>query len=229
MISDSREVYFIIPVYNEGEVIKGVIQDVLKFCPNIVCVDDGSTDNSADEIRTTSAYIVQHPINMGQGAALQTGIEFARKFENADYYVSFDADGQHRLEDVAQMLKVLKKEKMDIVLGSRFLGKMTGATFTKRWFLMLAIKFSNVTSGLELTDTHNGLRVFNRKVADGIQITMSDMAHASEILEIIRANNYKYVEVPVEIVYTDYSHKKGQSLLNAVNIAFDLLLRRIMK
>jgi hypothetical protein len=93
----------------------------------------------------------------------------------------------------------------------------------------MAIKFSNLTSGIKLTDTHNGLRAFNRKVAETMQITMPDMTHASEILEIIAKQQYRYKEIPVTIEYTDYSRAKGQSLINAINIGFDTVLRKISK
>ena len=223
----NKEVALIIPVYNEGEVIKSVIDKVLKEYKYVVCINDGSRDNSREEILKTKAYLVDHPINMGQGAALQTGIEFARNLP-VDYFVTYDADGQHRLEDVKEMIKTIKREKTDFVLGSRFLGKeAVNMPKMKRIILKMAIKFSNATSGVKLTDTHNGLRVFNRKVADSIQITLPDMAHASEILEIIHRNNYTYTEIPVVIEYTDYSRSKGQSIINAVNIAFDTLLRKV--
>lgn len=218
----------IIPVYNEATVVGGVIKSVLKYFKYVVCVNDGSKDNSSAEIAKTDAYLVEHPINMGQGAALQTGIEFARQLP-VDFFVTFDADGQHSLKDVAIMLDEIKKSQYDIIMGSRFLGETIGMKTSKRIVLKAAIKFSNITSGLKLTDTHNGLRVFNRTVAEGMQITLPDMAHASEILEIIADKKYKYKEVPVTIEYTDYSRAKGQSIINAVNIGFDTLLRKISK
>ena len=217
----------IIPVYNEGKVIKSVIDKVLKEYKYVVCINDGSSDNSREEILKTKAYFVDHPINMGQGAALQTGVEFARSLP-VEYFVTYDADGQHRLEDVREMIRTIKRDKTDFVLGSRFLGKeAVNMPKIKRIILKMAIRFSNITSGVKLTDTHNGLRVFNRKVANSIQITLPDMAHASEILEIIYRNKYTYTEVPVVIEYTDYSRGKGQSIINAVNIAFDTLLRKV--
>lgn len=218
----------IIPVYNEGEVITGVINDVLRHFKYVICVNDGSKDDSASEIVKTKAYLIDHPINMGQGAALQTGIEFARKLP-VDYFVTFDADGQHRIKDVRSMLKTIKTGDFDIILGSRFLGSAIGMKGLKRIVLKLAIRFSNAVSGIKLTDTHNGLRVFNRHVAETMDITVPDMAHASEILEIMARNKYRYTEVPVVIEYTEYSISKGQTLINAVNIGFDTLLRKITK
>ena len=225
----NSEVVLIIPVYNEETVIKDVINKALKKYKHIVCVNDGSRDNSAAEIAKTEAYLVNHPINMGQGAALQTGIEFARQIKGVKWFVTYDADGQHRLEDVAMMIKTMRENPTDFVLGSRFLGETINMPKLKKVLLLAAIRFSNVTSGVKLTDTHNGLRVFNKKVADEIQITMPDMAHASEILEIIARNKYTYQEVPVVIEYTDYSRSKGQSMINAINIAFDTLLRKVSR
>jgi glycosyltransferase involved in cell wall biosynthesis len=216
----------VIPVYNEAEVIKGVINSLLKHFKYVVCVNDGSDDNSSKEIIKTKAYLINHPMNMGQGAALQTAIEFARLLP-VDYFVTFDADGQHDVADALQMLGELKNSKYDIILGSRFLGHTTGINRLKITTLKLAIKFSNLETGLKLTDTHNGIRAFNRRVADAMHITLPDMAHASEILGIIATNKFKYKEVPVTIKYTEYSKRKGQSITNAVNIAFDIILRKL--
>lgn len=224
------DVAFVIPVYNEAAVVRGVVDRVLQQYRHVVCVNDFSRDASASEIAATGAYLVNHPINMGQGAALQTGIEFARDLPGVEYFVTYDADGQHRLEDVATMLETIEREGVDIVLGSRFLGQeAVDMPRSKRTVLKLAVAFSNSVSGIKLTDTHNGLRVFNRHVAETMQITLPDMAHASEILEIMRRNRYTYTEVPVTIVYTDYSRGKGQSVINAVNIAVDTILRKLSR
>ena len=226
---DLKDVAIIVPVYNEAPVIEGVIKSLATNFKHIICVDDGSKDGSGEIIKGTAAYLVQHPINMGQGSALQTGIEFARQLPDVKYFVTFDADGQHRVHDVKQMLAELETNDYDIILGSRFLGEATGISTAKFIILKLAIKFSNLTSGLKLTDTHNGLRAFSRRVAQEMQITMPDMTHASEILEIIAIKKYRYKEIPVTIEYTDYSRSKGQSIINAVNIGFDMLLRKISK
>lgn len=223
------DTYIIIPVYNEATVVGGVIRDVKKHFKHVVCVDDGSHDNSSLEIVKAGGILVRHPINLGQGAALQTGIEYAIHDPNAKYFVTYDADGQHQLEDVHAMLKVLENEKVDIVIGSRFLGKeaenMSGL---KKVLLKMAVKFTNRTSGLQLTDAHNGLRAFNRHVAERMNITMPDFAHASEIIDRIAQEKFSYKEVAVTIVYTDYSRAKGQSVFNAINIGFDVLINRII-
>jgi polyprenyl-phospho-N-acetylgalactosaminyl synthase len=226
MTSDTA---IIIPVYNEGQVIRGVLETTLKHFRHVICVNDGSNDNSAQEIEKTAATLINHPINMGQGAALQTGIEFARELPDLQYFVTFDADGQHHIEDAEAMVKKLRSGNYDIVLGSRFLGSAMNIKKSKALLLKLAVKFSNITSGVKLTDTHNGLRAFNRHVAETLQITMPDMAHASEILEIISERKYRYVEVPVTIEYSEYSVSKGQTFFNAINIGFDIILRKFTR
>jgi glycosyltransferase involved in cell wall biosynthesis len=195
-----------------------------------VCVNDGSHDNTAKEIAKTKAVLVDHSINLGQGAALQTGIEFALQDPGANIFVTYDADGQHSLKDVRKMIKVLETSNVDIVLGSRFMGAETeNLKGSKKLLLKAAVAFTNRTSGLKLTDTHNGLRVFNRKFAEKLQLRFSDMTHASEIIDRIKEYDFKYKEVPVSIKYTEYSMSKGQSAINAINIAFDTSLHKVTK
>ena len=222
-----RDVAFVVPVYNEASVIGDVIADIRQVTPHAVCVNDGSRDTSAAEIVKAGGYLVDHPINMGQGAALQTGIEFARALPGINRFVTFDADGQHLVEDAVRMATLLEEGDIDIVLGSRFLGASVGSSRAKKVLLRGAVAFSNVTSGVRLTDAHNGLRAFNRHVADTIEITAPDMTHASEIIELIARNGYRYREVPVTIHYTEYSRSKGQASVNALNIAVDTLLRKV--
>ena len=225
----NNDVAIIIPAYNEGTAIVDTISSIPNDFSNIICVNDGSTDNTAQAINSTRATLVSHPINLGQGAALQTGIEYALLNQKTKYFVTFDADGQHRIEDVKKMLLHLKKNNLDIVLGSRFLGTAENISSRKKNLLKLAVKFSNYTTGVKLTDTHNGLRVFNRFAAENLQLKMPDFSHASEIIERIAEIPLTYDEVPVTIIYTDYSRSKGQSMINAVNISFDMLLNKVMK
>ncbi len=224
------DVAFVIPIYNEEPVVGSVVRKVLAQYAHVICVNDASTDGSAAAVAGSGAVIVQHPFNMGQGAALQTGLEFVRLLPGLRWVVTFDADGQHSLDDVGRMLAVAEESGADVVLGSRFLGaEPQGMPRLKRAALRTAIRFSNAVSGLRLSDTHNGLRVLSRRVVNEIQLTTPDMSHASEILEIIAARQYTYQEVPVTIAYTDYSRSKGQSVINAINIAFDTLLRKVLR
>ncbi len=225
----NKDTYIIVRVYNEASVVRRVVEKILEKYEYVVCVDDGSHDDSVEEILKTKAFLVRHPVNLGAGAALQTGIEFALEDKNAQIFACFDADGQHSLDDLTKMVDMLRHEKLDMVIGSRFMGKTEGMSLFKGLLLKLAIIFSNGTSGVKLTDAHNGLRVFNRHAAETMQLTVPGFGYASEMTERISQNGYTYKEAPVTITYSDYSKAKGQPMLNSVNIAFDLLLNRISK
>ncbi len=218
------DTWVIIPVFNEAGMIARVVADLLATFSNVVCVDDGSSDGSAEKIATTGAHLVRHPINMGQGAALQTGLSYALARPGARFFVTFDADGQHQVSDAAGMVDVARTEHADVVLGSRFLGGHDQVPPLKRLVLRTIVALSPTARRMRLTDAHNGLRVFNRSVAETLRISMNDMAHASEIVALLAHSSWAVREVPVTILYTDYSKGKGQSLLNGINIVFDLSL-----
>ncbi|CPR11080.1 glycosyl transferase family protein [Mycobacterium bohemicum DSM 44277] len=223
---DHRGVWIVIPAYNEASVIGEVIADLRAAFDHVVCVDDGSTDGTGEIARRAGAHLVRHPVNLGQGAAIQTGVEYARRQPGARVFATFDADGQHRVKDVAAMIERLAAGDVDIVIGTRFGGGETSRPpLVKRLVLQTAARLSPRGRRLGLTDTNNGLRVFNKKVADGLNITMSGMSHANEFIALIAENDWRVAEYPVEVLYTEYSRSKGQPLLNGVNIIFDGLLR----
>ncbi|GFG66031.1 transferase [Mycobacterium kubicae] len=228
------DVWIVVPAFNEAAVIGEVIADLRAVFDNVVCVDDGSSDGTGEIARRAGAHLVRHPINLGQGAAIQTGVEYARRQPGAQVFATFDADGQHRVKDVAAMIDRLCTEDVDVVIGTRFAGPSDQAAATrppllKRIVLRTAARLSRRGRQLGLTDTNNGLRVFNKKVADGLNITMSGMSHATEIIMLIAENHWRIAEQPVEVLYTDYSKSKGQPLLNGVNIIFDGFLRGRMR
>jgi glycosyltransferase involved in cell wall biosynthesis len=214
-------------MYNEAQMVATVVSDLRSAFSRVVCVDDGSSDGSAEVAELAGAIVVRHPVNLGQGAALQTGIQYALD-SSASHVVTFDADGQHRVADAVAMLELAHAKGVDIVLGSRFLHRTTGPSMPtlRRQVLRAALLFTRLTTGLPLTDTHNGLRVMSHFAARKINITLHGMAHASEILGIIAREKISYLEAPISVAYTDYSTGKGQSSLNAVNILFDLFLAR---
>ncbi|ALE06656.1 glycosyl transferase [Arthrobacter sp. ERGS1:01] len=212
-------------MYNEATVVGSVIEGLIPVFPNVVCVDDGSTDGSQEAARAAGAVVVQHPINLGQGAGLQTGIEYALQDPELGCIVTFDADGQHRVEDAQAMVARIYSGEADIVLGSRFLDSRTKISAMKRIVLKTAAVQSRMATGLPLTDAHNGLRAFNPYVARKLNLTQNRMAHASELVHQVAKIKPKWVEHPVVIIYTEYSKAKGQSLLNAVNILAELFFR----
>ena len=221
---DHSGVWLIIPVFNEAQVIGDVVRQARDVFPNVVCVDDGSRDRSAQLIRAAGAHLVRHPVNLGQGAAIQTGIEYARAQSDAQYFVTFDADGQHQISDVLAMLERLQEDAFDIVVGTRFHGDTSHIPLLKRLILKTVVFLSVRNRKLNLTDAHNGLRVFNRTVADEIDIKRGGMSHASEIIEMIDQHDWRVAEAPVTILYSEYSRRKGQSMVNGVNILFENVL-----
>lgn len=225
MPAPNSDTWLVVPLYNEATVVREVVHAARKTFPNIVCIDDGSRDDSVTEALAGGATVVSHPINLGQGAALQTGIDFALAQPGAEYFVTFDSDGQHRTEDAERMVQRLRVEPLDIVVGSRFLDGRTKPGALKKLVLRLAVLFERLTTGVKLTDAHNGLRALNRTAAIAIRIRQNRMAHASEIVSQIGRRKLRYAEEPVHIIYTDYSRSKGQSLWNSVNILSELFIK----
>ncbi|MFT4043972.1 MAG: glycosyltransferase family 2 protein [Gordonia sp. (in: high G+C Gram-positive bacteria)] len=238
------DVWLVIPVYNEARVIRAVVRAAANTFPNIVCVDDGSGDASVAEIRAAARefapddrsrhsggiHLVRHPVNLGQGAAIQTGVEYARAQPGARYFVTFDADGQHRVDDAVAMIERLRTEPVDIIVGTRFAeGRSASVPLLRRIVLRTVVLLSPRTRRLGLTDAHNGLRAFTKIVADELDLLMAGMSHASEFVALIDHHRWRVAEQPVTIVYTDYSRAKGQPLINGVNIVADGLLHGRMR
>ncbi|MDR1825409.1 MAG: glycosyltransferase family 2 protein [Bifidobacteriaceae bacterium] len=223
------DVWVVIPVYNEAPVLAAVLDDVTGTFGHVCVVDDCSTDGSDAIARGLSGRgvrVLRHPINLGQGAALQTGLEYVLADPLMGRVVTFDADGQHHVPDAAAMAERVGTGELDVVLGSRFLGGAKGAMGgAKRLVLKAAVAYTNLSVGMKLTDTHNGLRAMNRQAAQALHLTQNGMAHATEILEQIKRAGLRYGEHKVEISYSPYAKAKGQSLLNSVNILVDLMLR----
>lgn len=219
------DVWIVVPAFNEAGAIGDVIAELRTVFDHVVCVDDGSDDDSGDIALRAGAHLVRHPVNLGQGAAIQTGVEYARRQPGAQVFATFDGDGQHRVKDVVAMVDQLAAGDVDIVMGTRFGPGVGKPPLLKRLVLRTAARLSPRGRRLGLTDTNNGLRVFNKTVADALDITMSGMSHANEFIMLIAENHWRVTEEPVEVLYTDYSKSKGQPLLNGVNIIFDGFLR----
>ncbi len=223
--SDGR-VWVVVPAYNEARVIAGIIAELKWDAHRIVLVDDGSSDSTAEVAAECDAVVLRHPINLGQGAALQTGIEFALA-RGAEFIVTFDADGQHRTAEIGRLIDALETHRADFALGSRFLGSAVNVPPLRRMLLRAATLFTRLTTGLALTDAHNGLRAMTRRGALRIRLRQNRMAHASEILGQIAASGLKFVEVPVTIDYSSYSLAKGQRSGDLIVILLDLFARRL--
>ncbi len=220
--------WVVVPAYNESAVLGGVVKGLLDRGRTVVVVDDGSTDDSASVARASGAHVLRHAVNRGQGAALQTGIAYALR-RGAEQIVTFDSDGQHAPEDVDALLAPLLAGRADVVLGSRFLRDQHGVPFIRKAVLAAAVVFTRAASGARVTDTHNGLRAFTRASASKLDIRLDRMAHASEILDQVVRHGFRFEEVPVNVRYTEYSRRKGQSSLAALRILADYVLGRWMR
>jgi glycosyltransferase involved in cell wall biosynthesis len=222
----SHNIWLVIPAFNEAAVIQGTVTEAIRYFPNIVVVDDCSTDGTGVISMAAGSHLCRHPVNLGQGASLQTGIDYALR-KGATIIVTFDADGQHSPSDAVAMVELLIHGSFDVVLGSRFLGSMVGASFQREALLKLATVFTRVSTGLQITDAHNGLRVLSRSAAKTIRIRHNRMAHASGILDQIAKHKLRYTECPCTITYTNYSKSKGQKMTGALAILTDLIVRRL--
>lgn len=225
----NEDVWVVVPTYNEAPVVRSVLQGLLEHFPQVVAVDDCSTDSSAAEVLAAGARLVSHPINMGAGGALQTGVDFALLDPAARYVVFFDADGQHRVSDAVAMVERIRAGDVDVLIGSRFLGTAVNIKRSRRALLVVARWFERLSTGVRLTDAHNGLRVFNRTFASVLRLRMTDMAWASEFLARVASSGARLQEFPVTIDYTDYSQGKGQHSINSINIGLDILFDRFLR
>jgi glycosyltransferase involved in cell wall biosynthesis len=223
-------VFIVIAAYNEEKSIGSVI-DALRSegYHDIVVVDDGSGDSTYDTALRRKARAIRHPLNRGQGAALKTGIDYALQ-EGADVIVTFDADGQHNPKDIKPMIAPVLKKEVDLTLGSRYLKESkTNVPLLRRLYHKLGVMAIWLMYGIRLTDAHNGLRALSRKAAEAIEIKCDRMEHASEIVDQINKKRLRFREIPVEIRYTEYSRRHGQSSANAFNILFRMVFKKMVR
>ncbi len=223
------EVGVIVPAYNEAHQIAKTVFDLKTQFSVIIVVDDGSADKTSDEARKAGAVVIRHIANMGQGGALQTGFRFALEQTHLSYIATFDADGQHRVTDLAQMHDYLTQNpETEVVIGSRFLTEksITMIPSRRRLILRLGTWVSRSIHNIKITDTHNGLRIFKRQALSRFELKLFGMDHASEILEELSKKQIAFAEFPVEIAYSEYSQSKGQSSLNAFRILYNFFVHR---
>lgn len=223
-------IFVVVPVFNEAAELEKTLQSLMAHKYRIVLVDDGSTDNPERIARKYPVIFLQHVLNLGQGAALRTGM-MAAQHAGADIIVHFDADGQHDAAEIHQLIQPLIQNACDIVFGSRFLKNTTvqQVPFFRKFILQAGRYVNWIFYRILLSDAHNGFRAMNRTAFEKIIFTQNRMGHASEILYLVKKNNLRYLETPVSIYYTKYSLGKGQHIFNSVNIIFDLIFKKLNK
>ena len=230
VVPHGRAVFVIVPCFNEGEVQRRTVEDLLSLGVSVVIVDDGSTVAASTYCAQLPVHLLRHSINLGQGAALQTGMDYAIG-QGAEIIIHFDADGQHDPWVIPGMVEMLRAGGVDIILGSRFLdaSHTKAVPWAKRLVLRVGVFISWLFSGLWLTDAHNGLRAMTCAAASKIRLTENGFGHATEILGEIRREHLRYRELATLVRYTDYSQHKGQRVTNGFNLVIDLLLRKIVR
>lgn len=220
-------VFVIVPAYNEDAVLLATTDELLAQNVQVVVVDDGSSTPARTLLAGRPVHYLRHLINLGQGAALQTGTDYALRC-GAEVIVHFDADGQHDPAAISSLVAPIRNGDLDVALASRFLDSKhaRGVPPLNRWVLKAGVVVSWVFTGVWLTDTHNGFRALSRKAAESMRIEEDGFAHATEILGLMRRARLRYREFPVYVRYTEYSRSKGQGILNSFNIVIDLVIRK---
>lgn len=220
----------VIPVYNEEKVIKKVIESIPKKIngvskTTIVVVNDGSTDNSAEQVKATRALLVNLPFNLGVGLATATGIE-AGKILGADILVTMDGDGQHDPRDIQALVKPILSQKYDLAIGTRLINRQSMPTLKKvgNW-LMNAITY--IFSGIWISDSQSGMKAFSQDAIKKLKINTSGYELCSEIIMLAKKEKLRITEVPIRTIYNEHSIRKGQNPLNGLNIALRLLYKKI--
>jgi polyprenyl-phospho-N-acetylgalactosaminyl synthase len=222
------KVLVIIPAYNEAQKIYNIVQDVQLRGYDVVVVDDGSKDNTSDEAKRAGAVVLRHYINRGYGAALETGNQWALR-NGYDIIVHFDGDGQHNPEEIKNLVNPIIREKVDITIGSRFIGNAESLSAIRKLLIKVAILFTWVLSGIKLTDAHNGFRAFSSNALKMLDCKQDGMSYASEVIDQIAENNLQILEVPNTIQYTEYSVAKGESNIKKIFVGLRFIWGRFIR
>lgn len=224
---NKQDIWIVIPAMNEvnkiGEVIRLVLQQGYQ---NIMVIDDGSQDGTGRVAQKAGARVLRHMINRGAGAATYTGIQAVLKL-GANVIVTLDADGQHRPDDLEKLIKPILEKKTEVVLGSRLLEKQKMPLLRKIFNLM-----GNVVTwllfGLWVSDSQSGFKAFSRRAVEQIKIQTNGYEFCSEVIREIRLHKLKFIEVPIQTHYSEYSLQKGQNFTNGVKTFWKLILRKLM-
>jgi glycosyltransferase involved in cell wall biosynthesis len=229
LINIPGKVFVVVPCFNEASIVYATVSSLLNCTYQVVVVDDGSVDDTREKLRGLPVYFLRHQINLGQGAAIQTGIDFALQ-QGADFLVTFDADGQHEVKDILKMLVQLREEQVDFVFGSRFLaGSKTNVDGKRKVLLQISRLTNFFISGILLSDANNGIRVFTSAAAKKIRLKENRRTHSADLIYQVAKNKIKYAECPVCIHYSEYSKMKGIQNKEGFSIFLNMLLYKFFR
>ena len=225
MIKQNPNIVVLLPAYNEASSIRPVITSIVDAGYSVICIDDGSTDQTASIASDSGALVIRHFINLGQGAAIETGFEMIRRhYDENTITVTFDADGQHNVSEISEFTRIISETDAEVVLGSRFLKGQFKGGVVKKSVLIVMSSIARITMKIRITDRHNGFRAFSMESLKKIRINNSGFGHADEILRQISHHKIRFSECNTDISYTEYSMSKGQPLINGVRLILDRFL-----
>ena len=216
-------IYILVPAFNEAEVIGDILKELLDSFSNVIVINDGSTDDIKQVVGELDIILINHEINLGVGAAVQTGFDFVQKIPTSHAVITFDADGQHSVNDAISIAKAISDSEEEIIFGSRFLEHYKNIPLIKRIVLRIVTKLTKITTGVRLTDAHNGLKAYKLSAIRKLELQFNGYSYESELIKEVAKKKISYKELSTNVKYTSYSIKKGQKLANGLLIIEDLL------
>jgi glycosyltransferase involved in cell wall biosynthesis len=196
-----------IPAFNEENNIGPIITNLKKKYDHVLVCDDGSSDSTAVIASEMGAYVVKHSKNLGYGSAIKTIFNEAKKID-CDILVTFDADGQHQISEIDDILKPIMENNADIVIGSRFLGKTEHLPKYRKFGIKTITGLTNVMTGSNISDSQSGFRAYSQKVLQEISPIESGMGISTEILIKAIKKKMRITEIPITISYENNTHSK---------------------
>lgn len=221
---DGKKILIIIPAYNESKVIGGVISEVKKAgFTDIIVIDDGSSDATKKAAEDAGAKVYSHSINRGKGAAVKTGLTVAQE-KSADIVVTMDGDGQHDASDISKVIEPLINGKYDAVLGTRNYDR-SHIPLIKLIYNNVGNLFTRVLTGRWISDSQSGFRAYSSRVIELVSSVGDKYEYDSEIIREISRHDIRYIEVPINVLYTSYSQNKPnkQTFANGIKTVYRLI------
>lgn len=216
----------VIPAFNEGERIAGVIKQVKPYVTDVIVVNDGSRDATGEHARHAGAFVIDHVENCGAGAATMTGLEAARQ-QHADVVITIDADGQHDPTDIPRLIEIVKNGA-DLAIANRF-GRKNSIPFIRLLFNAIGNLFTFIVTGVYLSDSQCGFKAFGPKALKEVDLKMSGFEFCTEIVRESARFHWKIGSIPTKVLYSEYTLAKGQSFANGVRTAAKILLRSFLR
>ena len=190
-----------IPAYNEEKNIASIIVKLKKIADKIIVCNDGSTDSTSEIAESLGAIVINHPKNLGYGAGINSIFKKSKEI-NSDILVTFDADGQHQIEDIEKVITPIRNKEADIIIGSRFLDSAEDEIPDYRKFgIRLITKITNSSLKNKITDSQSGFRAYSKDVISKLNISDIGMGISTEILIKSSALDFRIAEVPIHILY----------------------------